>query len=361
MNTRTGRPTRDAAQPHVDVRNWRGETLYASWKTRGACASRTPHWWDYDAPQELQEKARAACLDCPVFAECLADAGATEGDARVGRSNMRAGMTGQQRDWLHRQMRLGVEVDAEEARLLALESTVSGRPVKEIAKREGVGGLTLRLAMRLLPEEEQESGAGDEAKPPSRREQVLARMEEVLQWRADGMSLAEIAKRLGVSTHLASEVIKQYLGQDPGQPLTVCGRLSKAERAEQIIGFRRDGFTWKAIDEHLSQAEGTTYRFVDRYRSQLEERGEEVPREFQRSQAKLSEAQVVRIRERAAQGVTDLAQAMELGVNRKVVTDVASGETYRSYGGPIRPKRVNRPSAATRTLWNIGQPTAKAS
>ncbi|MFG2532781.1 helix-turn-helix domain-containing protein [Streptomyces sp. NPDC048516] len=345
--------------PHETRRaTGRAETLRSSWEDRSACYNRPTQWWDDDAPKELQEKAREVCMECPVFAECLGDARATEGGADIGRSNVRAGLTGRQRDWLNRQVRLHGEFDAEEARLLALESTVSGRTVKDLAERGGVEGMTLRLAVKLLPVTEVEPAPAPvaEVKPRNKGERVLARMEEVLEWRYEGVSLAEVAARLGVSARTASDAIKKYLGDDPDQPLKVHSRLSKEERAEQITGFCQGGLTWKDIDRELSQSYGTTYRFVARYRSELESRGEPVPREFQRDQAILTEAQVVRIRERAVEGVTDLEQAMELGVNRKVVTDVAAGETYKRFGGPIRPKRVSKqPCLASRTLWHNGQ------
>lgn len=341
---------------HNTSRAPRPETLHSSWESRGACVIRDPKGWDYDAPRGLQEQARAVCLGCPVLAECLAAARATEGGADVGRSGVRAGLTGQQRDWLNRRVRLDGEFDAEEARLLALESTVSGRPVRDIADREGVGGLTLRLAEKLLPAAEEPASPVVEVKSLSKSDQVLTRMEEVLEWRQEGASLDEVAGRLGVSRRIASDAIKQYLGQDPDEPLKVHSRLSKAERAQQIIGFRQDGRTWKDIDAHLNQSAGTTYRFVARYRSELEGRGEEVPREFQRDQALLTEEQVVRVRERAVAGATDLEQAMELGVNRQAITNIASGATYQKYGGPIRPKRETRqPSMSSRVLWNNGQ------
>lgn len=340
MSTLTGRPTTDAARRRTD------------------CLVQPPQLWDDEASPEDQAEARAYCLECPLFAECLASAMASEHRSLV-RSSMKAGLTPADRRWLQRASQSGGDYDAEEARLLALESVLSGQPLAQIAAREGVGGLTLRLAEKLLPpaeEVEEPATPKAEAAPGSKFAPVLTRMDEVLEWRSNNASLEEVARRLGVSRRTASSAIKEYLGQDPDEPLKPVSRASKAERAEQIINFRREGFTWRGIDTELSHAAGTTYRFVARYRSELEERGEEVPEEFQRDQAKLSKEQVVRIRERAAQGVTDLAQAMELGVNRKVITDVAAGETYRKYGGPIRPKRVNRPSAAQRVAFAGGTP-----
>lgn len=341
------------------------EALYGSWTDRSACRDQPAQLWDWDAPSEAQETARGICLGCPVFAECLSDARATEGGSDVGRSNVRAALTGRDRDWLNRQVRIRGGFDAEEARLLALEARVSGRPVGEIAEREGVVGTTRGLAERLLRAEDKPKvpvvPVAVES-PLRKAAMVLDRIEDVLEWRADGMSMAEVASRLGVSRRIASEVLKDYTGQDPDKPLRARGRFRKVERAEQVIVFRQLGMTWKDIDRHLEQAYGTTYRFVARYRGELEERGEVVPREFQRDQALLSEAQVVRIRERAAEGATDLEQAMELGVARKTVTDVASGESYKRYGGPIRPKRENRPSVASRTLWhNVQAGFVKAS
>lgn len=350
--TSTGRTTGQAAQ------TTRAEALHSSWKDRSACYNRPVEWWDDEAPLELQEKARAACRGCPVLAQCLDGARTAEGGYDVGRTNVVAALTGRQRDWLHRQSRKHGEFDAEEARLLALEAEVSGRPVREIAEREGVDGLTLRLAQKMLPAVVAEPAPEVPVKGLKPGEKVLMQMEEVLEWRYSGVSLDEIAARVGVSRRTASDAIKKYLGTDE-LPSPATGRQTKEERIEEIASHRRDGLSWVAIDALTDLKKGTTYRFVARWRDAVAARGGKVPRELQREMSLLTEAQVVRIRERAVAGKTDVEQALELGVARKVVTDAVSGESYRQFGGPIRPKRyaahASRPGEESRTLWHNGQ------
>ncbi|MFE1767266.1 hypothetical protein ACFW81_23990 [Streptomyces angustmyceticus] len=348
--TRTGRPTTQAAPPT------RAEYATPTWAIHSACYNRPTEWWDDDAPLEVQEKAKAACRGCPVLALCLDGVRALEGRDDVGRTNLVAALTGRQRDWLHRQARKHGAFDAEEARLLALEATVAGRPLREIADREGVGGLTLRLAEKMLPAVAEEPAPAVPVKGLRPGEKVLLRMEEVLGWRQEGASLDAIAGRVGVSRRTASDAIKKYLGMDE-LPALPTDRQSKEERIEEIAAHRRDGLSWVAIDELADLRKGTTYRFVSRWRDGMEARGEKVPRELQREVALLTEAQVVRLRERAVAGKTDVEQALELGVARKVVTDAVSGVSYRQFGGPIRPKRQagSRPCEASRTLWRNGQ------
>ncbi|MFJ2202436.1 hypothetical protein [Streptomyces violaceusniger] len=301
------------------------------------------HWWDDDAAPELQRKAREACLSCPVFAECLKDATAGEAGYDYGRSQMQAGLTGRQRDWLYRHSRKYGPYDAEEARLLALEAKVSGRKVEEIAAREGATGPTVRLAARLL--------ADPEVGPVQTvGEKVQQRMNEVLEWRDQGLSLDAIAALLDVSRRKLTQVMKEYLESDDATRRRGPRRLSD-EDAIVLAARRARGVSWNEMDVEEGLAPGTMLQRVCRWRRDAEQRGVPIPSALEREQNKLTQAQVVRMRERAAEGVTDVEQAAELGISRQQVTRIVSGESYRHFGGPIRAKRDGRPRKESRMEW----------
>ncbi|CAM5507146.1 MULTISPECIES: helix-turn-helix domain-containing protein [Streptomyces] len=199
----------------------RPATATSDWRDRGGCVTRPAHWWDDDATPELQRKAREACLACPVFAECLKDAAQSDGGYDFGRAHTKAGLVGKQRDWLYRHSRKYGPYDAEEARLLALEARVSGRTVEEIAAREGVKGPTARLAGRLLVGlvDNGDLVDGDTQTVLSAADKVSARLEDILRWRREGVSLDHIAERIGVSRRVVTQTLKNYLGPDwaPGR------------------------------------------------------------------------------------------------------------------------------------------------
>ncbi|WP_330479914.1 WhiB family transcriptional regulator (plasmid) [Streptomyces platensis] len=338
-------------------RSSRAETLHASWEDRSACYNRPAEWWDDEAPRQLEDKARAACLECPVFAECLDAARASEGNCDFGRSTIKAGLTGRQRDWLNRQRKHGA-FDAEEARLLALEAKVSARPVSEIADREGVGGMTLRLAERLLavtPEPAAPTvpvpvSATSGERPLRAGEKAWLRIGEIIKWREGGMPLGEIASRVGVSSRTVTAAINRYLGDGPDLDMPL--RSAVADQIEEIAKFRRRGMRWTDIDIKLGVSAGTTFRRVSRWRPRAEARGEAIPAELRQGQHRLTKQQVLRIRERAVAGVKDYVQAAEFEVARSTITAIASGDTYRNFGGPLRAKQTSsRPSEASRVLW----------
>jgi transcriptional regulator with XRE-family HTH domain len=346
----TRRPTTPAAPGSRPL------TAAATWRDRGACFNRPAQWWDDDAKPTEQRKAREACLSCPVFAQCLTDAVASEGGYDFGRAHMKAGLSGRDRDWLYRHSRKHGSYDAEEARLLALEARVSGRKVKEIATREGVEGATVPLAARLLAglvEDESAAGPDPQAKIGA-YEKAFQRIDDILVWRDEGVSLAEIGQRIGVSRGSVTHALKKYLESDSAPTRKPVGIA--AEEIEAIADRRRRGMTWGEMDAEADLAPGTTAQRVSRWRRQAEKRGEPIPRELAREIQALSEEQVVKLRERAAAGATDREQAMELGISRQQVTRIARGESYRRYGGPIRPKKVGaQPCEASRVLFNGAQ------
>lgn len=212
MSTLTGRPTTSAAPKHTD----------SAKPFRPDCHRQPPQLWDDEAPVSDQEEARGYCLECPLFAQCLSSAMASERGNTV-RSSMKAGLSAADRGWLQRTSRRYGPYDAEEARLLALESVVSGRPVPEIAERDGVGGVTLNLALRILP-----------VRPASRIEQIGA-------YRRDGLRWAEIDVRMGLASGSTIDYVAKWRHAAIKRGETVPEELLVKRRPfsdEQVVAIR---------------------------------------------------------------------------------------------------------------------------
>ncbi|MGW7636034.1 WhiB family transcriptional regulator [Streptomyces decoyicus] len=338
--TSTGRATTQAAPPT------RAEYATPTWEARSACYNRPAQWWDWNAPDAMQEKARAVCLECPVLAQCLAKAEATEGGRMGGRDNVKAGLTGKQRDWLHRQKRrYGTSGDAEEARLLALEATVSGRPVEDIADREGVEGVTRRLAVQLMPKPQLDPATEHLQQAMTCREKVLASIDDVLEMRHAGASFDDIAANVGVDRKVVRTTITDYLaGHAVPAPMT--REETRVALLKKVRELRRAGLTWPEIDAEMGQSKKWSAQYVARWRAGAAERGEEIPPEFAPMPKPFSEERILWIRERAAAGATDRELARELGVQHRTIRDIATGVSYREFGGPLRPAAVDGPVAA---------------
>lgn len=212
--THTGRPTTQAAPP----------TRTATAKPfRPDCRRQPPQLWDDEASASDQEEARGYCLECPLFAECLSSAMSSE-QGTVVRSSMKAGLGAADRAWLQRASRRYGPYDAEEARLLALESVVSGRPLAEIAEREGVGGVTLKLASRILPK-----------KPESRIEQISA-------YRRQGLGWAEIDMQMGLAPRTTLDYVAKWRHSAVKRGETVPEELVVKRRPftdEQVVVIRQ--------------------------------------------------------------------------------------------------------------------------
>lgn len=86
--------------------------------------------------------------------------------------------------------------------------------------------------------------------------------------------------------------------------------------------------------------------------------GRPFPPEFKFQQ--MSQAQVVKIRERAAAGETDAEIGMSLGITRATISRIVTGQSHASAGGPIRPVRVRRSSKERMKVW-VNAPNAKLS
>ncbi|MFE6126675.1 hypothetical protein ACFQ6Q_00160 [Streptomyces sp. NPDC056437] len=139
-----------------------------------------------------------------------------------------------------------------------------------------------------------------------------------------------------------------------GQPVTVSPR----ERLEAIVqGVNAGGLSYPDFDRMHNLTKGSTSTFISRTRKAFVARGEAFPElQHESGKAVLTDEQVVAIRERfAAGGITDLELAMQYSVTANVITCLLSGRTYPNAGGPIRAKRENKPSEATRTVWAGGQ------
>lgn len=126
--------------------------------------------------------------------------------------------------------------------------------------------------------------------------------------------------------------------------------ITKRERLEAVRVAVESGMMYPDLDGLHNLRPGSTSTFVSRSRMTFHDWGMAFP-EFGEPVAPFTERMVLAIRERAADGATDLEQAMSYGVARETITNVASGKTYKAVGGPIRQPRENVPGAATRTMW----------
>ncbi|PBC72322.1 MULTISPECIES: WhiB family transcriptional regulator [unclassified Streptomyces] len=209
----TGRTTGQAAHPRTD----------ATKPFRPDCLRQPPQLWDDEASASDQEEARGYCLECPLFTQCLSSAMTSE-QGNVSRSSMKAGLGAGDRSWLQRSSRRYGPYDAEEARLLALESVLSGRPLTEIAEREGVGGVTLKLASRILPK-----------RPDSRIEQIAA-------YRRQGLGWAAIDVQMGLASRTTLDYVAKWRHSAVKRGETVPEELLVKRRPftdEQVVAIRR--------------------------------------------------------------------------------------------------------------------------
>lgn len=128
--------------------------------------------------------------------------------------------------------------------------------------------------------------------------------------------------------------------------------LNRRERVEAILeGFRR-GMEYRDLDALSGVKSGTTLTFISRERKAAAARGEDFPDDVLPTlPVRLSESAVVKMRERAARGDTDMEIGLAFNVNPKSVGDIVRGVHYSQYGGPLRAKKSSRPSEATRVLW----------
>lgn len=374
MTTATKSATTQAAAPMGRARklavrtlDWsrRAEAANASWEDRSACYNRPEAWWDADGVQPAAQ-ARRVCLSCPVLAECLDATMRVEGSTMWNRSLVRGGLTGDQRVQLFLDQLRDGPYDAEEARLLALEAQAGGVPVTGVEESAEASGATVRLARRLAGErvEDQNRPTATELREGTARERAFREARQIVAWRQEGMSKKAIAARLGLGDRAINAVLEAipvepktaeradaYLrGSRPG--------LTGAERAEAVAEGLRRGMTPVAIDSAVGLSRGATHQFISRFRRDAVNAGRPFPPEFKFQQ--MSQAQVVKIRERAAAGETDAEIGMSLGITRATISRIVTGQSHASAGGPIRPVRVRRSSKERMKVW-VNAPNAKLS
>lgn len=149
---------------------------------------------------------------------------------------------------------------------------------------------------------------------------------------------------------------------DVRRPRAGLAHMEKDEALEAIRVAVRGGATYLELDQRWGLARNSVSQFVSRARTRAKKSGEafdELP--WQKQRPNYKEKEVAAIRLRSQRGESDLTIAMSLGVSRNTITCVVNGSTYRKFGGPIRPKRVNKPNEASRTLWAHSSPVAPSS
>jgi hypothetical protein len=85
--------------------------------------------------------------------------------------------------------------------------------------------------------------------------------------------------------------------------------------------------------------EKTAENWVNRLRKQYQRSGRQFPSLTQPGLRTFTEEEVVAIRERSAEGATDLEISMSVDVSSTTVSAIVSGRRYAKYGGPIRAAR----------------------
>jgi DNA-binding CsgD family transcriptional regulator len=130
--------------------------------------------------------------------------------------------------------------------------------------------------------------------------------------------------------------------------------LSDRERLEAVVRGVSRGLAYPDIDVLQGRPRGATATFVSRLRKRYAEQGRPFPVIRHSGQSvELTAAQVVEMRELYARGgITDLEVALRYGMNRKTVSNLLSGMSYRDAGGPIRAPRGSRPVEASRKHFN---------
>jgi hypothetical protein len=115
------------------------------------------------------------------------------------------------------------------------------------------------------------------------------------------------------------------------------------------------GMSCADIDALRRWPKKTAENWLNRLRKQYQRSGREFPALGFVKPRVFTEEEVLAIRERAAEGATDLEIAMSVGTSASVVGAICRGRSYRQYGGPLRqPKR--QPGVNTRTIWGESTP-----
>ncbi|MGW2863339.1 hypothetical protein [Streptomyces sp. NPDC001205] len=144
--------------------------------------------------------------------------------------------------------------------------------------------------------------------------------------------------------------VQQYAA---GIPVEVTPR----ERLAAVVKACADGWTYLELDAAHGLKPNSTAQFICRTRKVFAGWGMPFPKIERPTDGRLLTDEDVReMREAYAQGgITDLELSMQYGVTSHAAQQALSGRTHREAGGPIRPRRANRPSPATRWLWAGGR------
>ena len=108
------------------------------------------------------------------------------------------------------------------------------------------------------------------------------------------------------------------------------------------------GMTCVGIDALRRWPKKTAENWVNRLRKRYERAGREFPDLGLPKGRVFSEDEVIAIRERAAEGATDLEIAMSFDTSANAIGAICRGRRYPQYGGPIRAARSTHSLKASR-------------
>jgi hypothetical protein len=108
------------------------------------------------------------------------------------------------------------------------------------------------------------------------------------------------------------------------------------------------GMTLADINAVRAWPARTAENWVNRIRKQYQRGGREFPSLAQPRVRRFSEEEVITIRERSANGATDVELALSFGTTRETIRSVCRGQSYKKYGGPIRAPRSAKNLKASR-------------
>ncbi|MGW1468498.1 WhiB family transcriptional regulator [Streptomyces sp. NPDC002308] len=202
---------------------------------------------------------------------------------------------------------------------------------------------------------------------PAVQEILNLRIDEFHAAAAKGLSPGLIAKELGTNVQTVNNVFDALanglVGFEEGAPdeAAVLAYLNGEDSnvsprdvlAAVVRGVRR-GMAFQHFDALHGLNHGTTRTFVTHMQEVFAARGLEFPDFGPRpGLRKLTDEQVVEFRTRAATGrFMDQELAKEAGMDRKAMSNLLTGRTYKNVGGPVRdPKTRQYPPAV---VWASG-------
>jgi len=118
------------------------------------------------------------------------------------------------------------------------------------------------------------------------------------------------------------------------------GEVTDAEFLAAVRQCTAAGGTLEDVDQLRGWPAKTAENWVNRLRKRYQRAGREFPSlAAPVAGRKFTEEEVVRIRQRSADGATDLEIAMSYGCDRRTVSAICRGQRYPQFGGPIRTSR----------------------